>query len=41
MKNKKYHTVGTDPKLNIKFVGRDKTDTPNIPAHIPGLKHAQ
>jgi hypothetical protein len=34
MKNKKYHTAGTDPKLNIKFVGRDKTDTPNIPAHL-------
>jgi hypothetical protein len=29
MKNKKYHTVGTFPKSNIKTVERDKMDTPS------------
>jgi len=29
MKNKKYHTVGTIPKSNIKIVERGKIDTPN------------
>ena len=29
MKYKKYHTVGTIPKLNTKIVERDKIDTPN------------
>ena len=29
MKNKKYHTVGPIPKLNIKIVERGKGYTPN------------
>jgi hypothetical protein len=29
MKNKKYHTVGTIPKSDIKIVERSKMDTPN------------
>jgi hypothetical protein len=29
MKSKKYHTVGTIPKSNIKIVARGKIDTPN------------
>jgi len=33
MKNKKYHTVGTIPKSNIKFVERGKIDTPNTQIH--------
>jgi hypothetical protein len=33
MKNKKYHTVETIPKLNIKIVERGKIDTPNIQKH--------
>jgi len=29
MKNKKYNTVGTVPKSNIKFVERGKINIPN------------
>ena len=40
MKNKKYHTVGTIPKSNIKIIERGKIDTTNIQihdSHFPGL----
>ena len=37
MKNKKYHTVETIPKLNIKIVERGKIDTPNTQIHDPSL----
>ena len=33
MKSKKYHTVGTIPKSNIKIVKRGKIDTPNTQIH--------
>ena len=33
MKNKKYHTVGTIPKLNINIVERGKVDDPNTKIH--------
>ena len=33
MKHKKYHTVGTIPKLNIKIVENDKIDTSNTQIH--------
>ena len=33
IKNKKYHTVGTIPKSNIKIVERGKMYTPNIKIH--------
>jgi len=41
-KNKKYHSVGTILKSNIKIVGRGKIDTPNkyMTAHYPGLVQA-
>jgi hypothetical protein len=32
---KKYCTVGTVPKSNIKIVERDKIDTPNTQIHDP------
>ena len=34
-KNKKYHTVRTSPKLNIKIVEIGKIDTPN--PHFTGV----
>jgi hypothetical protein len=37
MKNKKYHTVETIPKLNIKIVERGKIDTPSTQIHDPSL----
>jgi hypothetical protein len=33
MKTKKYHTVGTIPKSNLKKVEGDKIDTPNTQIH--------
>jgi len=33
MKNKKYHTVGTIPKSDIKIVERAKIDIPNTQMH--------
>jgi len=33
MKNKKYHTVGTILRSNIKIVERGKIDTPNTQIH--------
>jgi hypothetical protein len=33
MKNKKYHTVGTIPKSNIKIVERDRIDSFNKQIH--------
>jgi len=30
---KKYHTIGTIPKSNIRNVERDKIDTPNTQIH--------
>ena len=33
MKNKKYHTLGTIPKLNIEIVESGKTDTSNTQIH--------
>jgi hypothetical protein len=33
MKHKKYHTVGTIPKLNIKIVENDKIDASNTQIH--------
>jgi hypothetical protein len=33
MKSKKYHTVGTIPISNIKFVERANIDTPNTQVH--------
>jgi Na+/melibiose symporter-like transporter len=48
MTNKKYHTVGTIPKSNIKIVERVKLNTPNTPlkrkyqiAHLPWLMHLE
>jgi hypothetical protein len=37
MKNKKYHTVGTVPKYNIKIVERGKIDTFNTHIHEHSL----
>ena len=40
MKNKKYHTVGIIPKLDIKIARRGKIDTLThkyMAAHFPGL----
>jgi len=36
MKNKKYHTVRTIPKSNIKIANR-QTRYQHMTAHIPGL----
>jgi len=33
MKNKRYHTVGTIPKSNIKIADRDKIDASNTQIH--------
>jgi hypothetical protein len=33
MKQKKYHTVGTIPKSNIKIAEKGKIDTPNTKIH--------
>jgi hypothetical protein len=35
MENKKYHTVGTIPKSNIKIVERGNIDTSNTVGTIP------
>jgi len=43
MKNRKYHTVGTNPNSNIKIVERGNIDTSNTQVHYPslsGLVHA-
>ena len=40
MKEKKIITLGTIPKSNIEIVERGKIDTPNMPAHFPGLVQA-
>jgi hypothetical protein len=43
MKNKKYHTVGTIPKSNVKIDERGKIDTlahTKMTVHFPGLVHA-
>ena len=40
MKNKKYHTVGTISKSNVKIVERGKTDTSKTQLHFPGLVQA-
>ena len=37
MKNKKYHTVGTIHKSDIKIVERGKMDTPNTEMHDRSL----
>ena len=37
MKNKKYYTVGTIPKSNIKIVKRGKIDTSNTKIHDHSL----
>jgi hypothetical protein len=37
MKTKKYHTVGTIPKSDIKIVERGKMDTPNTEMHNRSL----
>jgi len=34
MKNKKYHTVGTIPKLDIEIVESGETDTTNTQIHF-------
>ena len=42
LKTKKYHTVGTVPKSNIKITERCKIDTKHkyITTHFPGLTQA-
>jgi hypothetical protein len=37
MKNKKYHTVGTISKSNVKIVERVKIDAPDIQLHERSL----
>jgi hypothetical protein len=37
MKNKKYHTVGTIPKSNIKIAERGKIDTTISQIHVRSL----
>jgi hypothetical protein len=37
LKTKKYHTVGTIPKSDIKIVERGKMDTPNTEIHDRSL----
>jgi len=39
MKNKKYYTLITIPKLNVKFVERGEIHTPNTQIHARSLSY--